>query len=210
MGYSHNNTAVNHAEEVGIESDLVRIAVRAISLNSIVSAGNFFLFEECRFAIGHIEFVYRRRRDEGLIAIAKFGGVVLAIDVGIAIVGRLRKGDTLWLTAAEVRDAHLWQAILPLIQDVIVLEEVRVIEHDISALGNHFAPIRTPGIRYLSLNEAEVSTCVVDANVEEVSIMIGVVLNILLAGFHQLPIRHGIGSRNEASFAGSVARDEAC
>ena len=100
--------------------------------------------------------------------------------------------------------ANLRQAILPFVGDVIVFEEIRIIEHDIRAMRHDFLPILAAGIRDRGFDQTEIAPCIVDADVEEIAIVVRVVLNVLFARFHEFPFRHGLIGGNVARFAGGV------
>src|SRR5260370_26937378 len=165
----------------------------------------FFLLEQGGTAVREVVLENRLWSNKRLVAIAELGGVIFAIYIGVVPVRRLRKFDAPGLSTLQVGDANLRQTLLPFVGNVIVLEEVRILEHDVGALRHDFLPILAGGIRDRRLDQAEIAPRVVHANKKEIAIVIRVVLDILLARLHQFPFRRGLIGGNVTSFAGGVA-----
>jgi len=72
-------------------------------------------------------------------------------------------------------------------QDVVVLEEIGVLQHDIGPLGDDFLPVLAARIGNRRFHQPEVTAGIVDAEIEKVAIMVGIVFDALLARFHHLP-----------------------
>ena len=90
------------------------------------------------------------------------------------------------------------------VSDVVVLEEVSVIEHDTRTMRNHLLPVCFPRRVHRSLYQAEVSSGVVHADVEEIAIVVWVILDVLAPRFDDLPLGQRLIRRNVTRFAGSV------
>src|ERR671922_2050320 len=87
----------------------------------------------------------------------------------------------------------------------MVLEEIRVLQHDVGTMVYYLLPILTARIGDRRLHQPEVSSRVVDAKIEEFPVMIGIVFNVLLAGFHDLPFGAWLVGGDVACFGGRVA-----
>ena len=109
------------------------------------------------------------------------------------------------LSAFQIGNCELREAIFPLISDVIVLEEISVVEHHTGTMRNHFRPIHLARCVHRRLHETEVASSVVHANIEEIAVVVGVVLHILLARFDDLPVGLRLIGGDVARLAGGVA-----
>jgi hypothetical protein len=76
-----------------------------------------------------------------LVAIPEFGGVIFVIDVWIVPVRRFWKFNSPGLSGLQVGDTHLWQPLLSLVGYIVVLEEVRIVEHYVGPMRHEFLPI---------------------------------------------------------------------
>src|SRR5438132_11096015 len=94
---------------------------------AVIASGYFFLLEQGRAAARHVVFEHRLRSDERLVAITELGRVVFTIEIGIVDVSRLRKFEAAGLSALQVGDANVRQAILTDGGGVMVFEEIRSI-----------------------------------------------------------------------------------
>src|SRR5262249_9129694 len=152
------------------------------------SSGNLLLLEESRSAGRDVIFKDGLRCDVGLVGVAELSGIELTVGVGRRIVGRFREFKSTRLAAGKVIDADLRQAVFALVGDKVILEEVCAIEHDVGPVGNDFLPICAAGIGDRGLDQAEVAARVVDAYVEGISVVVGVVLDLVFTRLQNLPI----------------------
>src|ERR1019366_8650092 len=159
---------------------------------AIVAAGDFLALEQRGRTAFHVVFEDRLRRNERLIGVPELGGAILAIDVGIRSVRRFGKFNAPRLSVVKVGDSYLRQSVLALVEDVVVLEKVRVIDHDIGSLRYDFLPVLAAWIGHGSFDQTEVAAGVVHPDVERVSVVVGIIFNILLARLHDLPLRGGL------------------
>ena len=129
-----------------------RINLLHLISRAVVAAGHFFLLQQRGLAADHVVLEDRPRRNERLVAIAEFTRIVFTIGVAITRVGGLGKLDPPRFTAAQIGYPDLRQSIFPLAQYVVVLEEVRVVQHDVCAMGNDLLPILAPRISHRRLH----------------------------------------------------------
>ena len=86
-------------------------------------------------------------------------------------------------------------------------KEIDVLEHHVVAMGNQLAPVACGRLTDRRGDEAEVAPSVVDADVKEAVAMVGIVLDVVAAGFDQCPGGEGIRCGKEVRFTGGVAAD---
>ena len=186
-----------------------RIDLFDFILLRIVSAGNFFLLQQSGCAGLHVVGEDRGRRDGRLVSVTEIGGVVDAVDVGVGGVSGLGEGDALGLPVAEIDDADLRQSAFALEKDAEVLEELHLIDHDGRILRHDFVPVGAARVGNRSGHEAEVASGIVDADVERISVVIGIIFDALLARLEDLPVRIGLFRWDVAGFArGVTCRDQ--
>ena len=92
-----------------------------------------------------------------------------------------------------------------LVEDAEVFEEVDVVEHDVGVVGQDFVPVLATWVGYRSIYQAEIASCVIDADVEEVAVMVGIIFDALLARLDNLPLSVGLGGGTVAGFGSGVA-----
>src|SRR5438270_3130342 len=72
-------------------------------------------------------------------------------------------------------------------------------------MRNHFLPICLAWSVDGSLDQPKVAAGIVDSDVEEVAVVVGIVFDVLLARFYHLPVGFGLISRDIAGLARGVA-----
>ncbi len=85
------------------------------------------------------------------------------------------------------------------------LEELQIFEHDVLAVGDHFAPVRAAGGGYRSGDDAEGSRRIVHADIKEPIAVVRGVLDVLFARLDQRPASFRFVRRQKLLFAGGVA-----
>ena len=242
MRDGHGNAAVDQAENIGIETNVVGRAVRAVGseihgafavlfgvlqmhygnrdldaigsgrvnlldliFRAVVTAGDFFLLQQSGLAGGDVVFEHRTRSDKGLIAVTEFSGVEFLVDPRIAGVSRLGKFDAMRLAGGQVGHAELRQAIFALAQNVKSLEEVRVVEHDVGAMRNHFLPVRALGIGNRGLDQAKIPCRCHLRGCRKSRRVFGEIFDVLLTRLEDFPVRVGLACRNVTGLRSGVA-----
>src|SRR5579859_71945 len=94
--------------------------------------------------------------------------------------------------------------MLALVSDVIVFEKICVIQHDVGPVRKYLLPIRLTGRTYRGLHQAVIASRIVYADVKEVSVVVGIVFNVLLARLDHFPFGGRLIGRDVARLARSV------
>src|SRR5437660_11154395 len=86
----------------------------------------------------------------------------------------------------------------------MVFEEIRVLKEDGRTMSDHLLPMLTGRMVDWRLHQPEVPSPVVHAKIEKTAVVVGIILNVLLAGLHDLPFGGGLASGDVACFGGRV------
>jgi hypothetical protein len=145
-------------------------------------------------------------RDERLVAQPVVGRRELGVRVGGDLVGRLGELHVVRPLTGQLRDAQADQPVGPLVDDVVLGEDVDVLEHDVVPVRDQLAPALGPHVVERRDHQPEVAPpAPVGADVEHVApgahTVVDRVLVVLLAGQDELPGCRRLGRAQPADLA---------